>query len=137
MKFADLPTTDRKGRALESVENGIIKSVSLSNEDHGCLSGWLFLEFGCGGCGFGGYSIGKADGGNLASPGNYAAEWIVRCINVVIGRWGKWEDLPGQPVRVLSEGTGGQIVAIGHFLKDEWFCPRVEFEQAKATAVIG
>lgn len=131
MRLSELPKTDRKGRFLDPIENGRITSVSISNEDHGCLTAWLYVEFNGGGCGFGGYKLGNADGGNLGlKPGNqgdYAAEFLVRCINTVTG-WGKWEDLKGQPVRVLHEGLGGGIVAIGHFIKDEWFCPRVEFE---------
>lgn len=132
MKFADLPTTDRQGRALRPVENGVIESVSIDNENHGCLTAWLHVRFAGGGCGFGGYKLGKADGGNLTNGvANYAAEWIVRCVTVVLGDCGTWESLKGRPVRVLHEGLGGGIVAVGHFLKDEWFCPRVEFEEPK------
>lgn len=132
MKFAELPTTDREGKALEPVVNGVVRSVSIDNENHGALCAWLHLEFGHGGCGFGGYKLGNADGGNLdKTGGNYAAEWLVRCINTVLGTWGKWEDLAGKPVRVLSEGWGGTVVAVGHYMKDEWFCPRIEFDKER------
>lgn len=127
MKFNELPTHDRKGTRPLDVENGIIKSLSISNGDHGCLTAWLNIEFDGGGCGFGGYMLGKADGGNLDAPGNYAGEFLVRCMNTVGQE--KWEDLKGRPVRVLHEGIGGTIVAVGHYLKDDWFCPRKEFEK--------
>ena len=35
MKFNELPTHDRKGTRPLDVENGIIKSLSISNGDHG------------------------------------------------------------------------------------------------------
>ncbi len=127
MKFVELPTTDRSGRTLR-VENGKVASVSISIEDHGCLTAWLFIDFNGGGCGFGGYMLGKADGGNIPGKG-YAAEYIVRCLKTV--GVGKWEDMAGEPIRCLNEGIGGGIVAIGNYLKDEWFCPRKEFENAE------
>lgn len=129
MKQSELPTTDRKGRALRPIENGVIESVSISNEDHGCLTAWLHLKFGSSsGCSFGGFKIGNADadGCNLEAP-NYAADWIVRCLEV--GGVHKWEDLKGRPVRVLHEGLGGQVVAVGHYIEDKWFCPRVQYDK--------
>lgn len=135
MKFMDLPTTDRKGRPLEPVENAVIRSVSISNEDHGCLTAWLFLDIGEGsGCGFGGFALGSYKGEDNLRPtkGNWAAFWITRCIETVLDgkdeAYGKWEDLVGRPVRVIGEGLGGQIVAVGHFRQDKWFCPRVELK---------
>lgn len=71
MKYEELPKSDRF-----KVENGFIESVSISNADHGCLTAWLHIKFSCGGCGFGGYKIGNANGWNLTEKG-YAAEWIV------------------------------------------------------------
>lgn len=126
MKFDELPAYGRDGGYLE-VDNAIVTSVSLSIADHGCLSGWLLTEFGSGGCGFGGYMLGRRDENNLHGKG-HAAEFIVRCIKVCGVE--EWEKIKGQPIRVLHEGLGGGIVAIGHFLKDEWFCPRKEWENA-------
>jgi hypothetical protein len=138
MKLADLPKKYRpdwgvqgKGPEREcTVENAVIASVSLSVENHRCLTGWLYCDWEGSGCGFGGYKLGDAEGGgpNLTNSGNYAAEWIVRCLEVV--GVGRWEHLAGKPVRVLCEGLGGGIVAVGNYLKDEWFCPRAEFEKA-------
>ena len=133
MTFDELPTVDRSNRPLE-LSNAIIKSVSISNDDHGQLTAWLHLQFDCGECGFGGYALGKADGDNLSAPGNYAGEFLVRCINtVMVDGYGKWEKLAGEPVRCLHEGLGGVIVAIGNFIKDKWFCPRIEFERQPMT----
>ena len=128
MKFAELPKCNVRGRVLE-VENAIVESISITNDEHGFLLAWLFTKFGCSGCGFGGYVLGKGDGGNLIVKGrkNYCAEFIVRCL-IVTGTM-HWEKIPKSPIRVLHEGLGGGIVAIGHFLKDEWFCPRIEFEE--------
>lgn len=126
MKFSELPKTDENGLALK-IDNAIIESVSLSIEDHGILSGWLYIRFSSGGWGFGGYALGKVDGGNLAAKGNYAAEFIVRCL--AVGGVGKWENLMGRPLRCLHEKLSGDTVAIGHFMKDDWFCPSLEFEK--------
>lgn len=131
MKFEELPKR-KNGRELK-VKNGAITSVSIDNDSHGMLTAWLQLEFEGSGCGFGGYGLGKGDGGNLSEPSlNYAAEWFARCISTVHDDgYGTWENLKGKPVRALTEGLGGGIVAIGHFFKDKWFCPSVEFEAAK------
>lgn len=126
MKLDQLPKARKDGRPLE-LENAVIKSVSLSIADHGCLTGWLHVEFAHGGCGFGGYMLGSAYGGNLNGCKNYAAEFIVRCL-LTIGVH-TWEGLSGESIRVLHEGLGGGIVAIGNFMKDEWFCPRIEFAE--------
>ena len=32
-----------------------------------------------------------------------------------------WDSLPNTPIRVKTEGKGGRIAAIGHFMKDKWF----------------
>ena len=120
MKFKDI-----NGLNDAQMENGIIESVTLSIADHGCLTAWIGIKFDCGGCSFGGFHLGKAEGSNLSEK-NYAAEWIVRCLNV-LGRE-RWESLPGTPLRCLHGGLGHIIYAIGNHLKDDWFCPRIEFK---------
>lgn len=125
MKFKELPTHDRKGVYALEVQNAVIKSVSISNEDHGCLTAWLHCEWDGAGCGFGGYMLGKRDENNVEGKG-YCAEFLNRCMKTV-GQ-DRWEDLKGKPLRILHEGIGGNIVAIGHYFKDEWFCPRTEFK---------
>jgi hypothetical protein len=130
MTFADLPTTDRSGRDLQ-VENARIESVSIDNENHGCLTAWVHLRWRSSGCGFGGYKLGHADRPNVAAKAgdkDYCAEFIRLCINVVNDDGsGRWEKLVGKPVRILHEGLGGGVVAIGHLFDDKWFCPQVEF----------
>lgn len=125
MKFADLPATDKRGRPLQ-ISNASIDSVSISNER--CLSAWVHVRFDSGGCGFGGFVLGNPDGSNITPPlaPNYCAEFIARCLKV--GGSETWEGLEGKPIRVLHEGLGGGIIAVGHFLKDEWFSPRVEWQ---------
>ena len=125
LTFAQLPKTDRRGSELDPVENAIIRSVTLGDDEHGGLTAFLHLEFHCSGCGFGGYRLGLLSRSNLAKEGNYCAEFVVRCLNTVGAT--RWEDLAGKPVRVLHEGIGGTVIAIGHYLEDKWFCPRVEF----------
>lgn len=136
MTFDMLPTTDRSGRPLE-VTNAKIESVKIDNENHGCLTAWLFLRWGCSGCGFGGYKLGHADKPNAAAKAgqpDYMAEFVRGCLNVVYDDgFGTWDGLVGQPVRILHEGLGGGVVAIGHLFDDKWFCPRVQFAETPGT----
>lgn len=103
------------------VRNASIKSISLSNEDHGCLSAWLHLDYGGTGQGFGGY--------NLFSPPmklspNYCGWFIWRCLE--IGGVSEWNRLPGRTIRVRSDMT--RVESIGHILKDDWFNPSTDFK---------
>lgn len=127
MKFEQLPTENRvhRGRPLRT-ENAVIESATLSIADHGMLLGWLRLRLADGGGGFGGYTLGFRGKSNVDSKG-LAAEYIVRCLEIAGVQ--DWDRLSGKTIRVLNEGPGGDIVAIGHIIKDDWFCPRVEWEK--------
>ena len=47
-----------------------------------------------------------------------------------------WEDLVGQYCRVETEGWGGNIIKIGHLLKDKWFSWKEYFDKVhKANEV--
>ena len=124
MKYDQLPLTTPKGRVL-TVENAVIKSVSLTIADHGVLSGWLQIKFKSGQCGFGGYILGKVNAYTAGSH-DFAADFIIRSMQIMDVE--KWEDIPGCPLRCLHEGLGGGIVAIGNFLGDDWFCPCEEWK---------
>ena len=106
--------------------NAIIKRVTISNEDHECLSAWVFLDYGGSGQGFGGFVLYKGDD---IQGANYAGHFINRVLNVAGVT--RWEDLVGKTVRVRRSSTGGivsSIEAIGHIIKDDWFDASSDFE---------
>ena len=39
----------------------------------------------------------------------------------------RWEDLAGKTIRI--KGTYSHIDAIGHIVKDDWFCPAEDFKK--------
>jgi hypothetical protein len=41
----------------------------------------------------------------------------------------KWEELIGKPIRCYNEGVGGGMLAIGNYIKDDWFCPKLEWKR--------
>lgn len=120
-------------------QNAIITSVDISNEDHGVLSAWVFLEFDCGGQGFGGYSLYLPKTFTHANEGgNYAGHFIYRVLQ--IAGVGHWKDLPGKAIRVRHDVKGESILgatihSIGHITKNDWFDPAAEFEQLKANVM--
>ena len=109
---------------MDEIKNAVIESVELTSDDHGVLSAWLFLDYGGSGQGFGGYSLYLPKSfthHKLASP---AGHFIWRCMEVAgVTEWSK---LPGKTIRVRGNRVG--IEAIGHIVKDDWFCPREDFK---------
>lgn len=105
--------------------NAQITNVSLTMEDHGCLTFWLTLEGDGWGCGFGGYCIGKGYLGasEFTAERGDGLEAMMHIMDVV--GVSKWEDLQGKYLRVkpqLSENSwGGNVTTIGNLIKDKWF----------------
>lgn len=116
--------------AYETI-NAVIKDTSLTSDDPGLLSAWLYLDYGtCGQQGFGGYSLYLPKDWKhhtLLSP---AGHFIFRCMEIAeVTEWGK---LRGKSIRVRKGvGRAGTIQAIGHIVKDDWFDPAKDFEEAR------
>lgn len=94
------------------IRNAIIESTSLGELGRG-FSAFLNLKYGgSSGQGFGGFALGK----------DYTHKFIQRVLETVGVE--KWEDLPGQNIRVEREdGWNGRILRIGNFLEEKWFDP--------------
>lgn len=120
----------RCGTGELMVVNAVIESASIGLDRGFILSGWVFLDYG-GGCqGFGGYVLGGMGEdcacANHAGQPNLAAEFIVGVLKAAGVE--KWGDLPGKTLRVQKTGHYGDIVAIGHVIKDDcWFNPKERF----------
>lgn len=113
-------------------KNAIITSASLTSEDHGCLSGWLSLDYGGSGQGFGGFALylPKAFKNHRLTGPNYAGHFIWRVMEVA--GVGRWDQLVGKTIRVKAEH--GKVHAIGHIVKDDWFEPSKDFERMEREA---
>jgi hypothetical protein len=109
---------------MSEIKNAVIESVRLTNDDHGVLSAWLMLDYGGSGQGFGGYALYLPKSFNHHKLQSVAGHFIWRCMEVAgVSEWSK---LPGKTIRV--RGDRGGIEAIGHIVKDDWFCPRDDFK---------
>jgi hypothetical protein len=103
------------------IKNARITGTFLGVEDHGIFTTFLYLDYGGGRQGFGGYTLDKPiPGDGYARVGRAAGiTWLMRVLEVVGVE--SWEALPGKYVRVKADTT--KVHAIGHMLKDEWFDP--------------
>lgn len=104
------------------IKNAIIKSATLSNADHGCLSAWIHLDFGVVSQGFGGLRLYVPN--DYPSKNSPAGHFIWRAME--IAEVSDWSQLVGRPVRVKSDS--GKVYAIGHIIKDDWFNPSEDFK---------
>jgi len=104
-------------------KNAIIKSASLSTDDHGMLTSYLHLDYGGSGQGFGGYALYLPESFTHHNRLSGAGHWVWRVLE--IAGVTKWDNLPGKTIRVKSEHSKAH--AIGHIVKDDWFNPSEDF----------
>ena len=108
---------------MTEVKNAIIRSASLTTKDHGLLSAWIELDYGGVFQSFGGFALYLPKSFKNHSLTSTAGHFIYRVME--IAEVGEWKDLAGQTIRVRSNHCG--VEAIGHIIKDEWFCPKEDF----------
>ena len=102
------------------IKNAIIESAEINDGERGLLTAWLQLDYGGSGQGFGGYSLYLPKSfKHHTMEHNFAGHFIWRCME--IAGVSSWSALKGKTIRVKSNHSG--IEAIGHIVKDDWFCP--------------
>lgn len=102
------------------IKNAKITGTMLGYENHGIMTCVLWLD--CGGVGqkFGGYALDSVDNETKIRSGTkYGMDFIVAILETL--GMEKWEDLKGTNIRVECSHT--KVFRIGHYLKDQWFCP--------------
>ena len=104
------------------IQNAIIKSATIANDDHGSLSAWLNLEYGGCGQGFGGYALYLPKSFTHHKMESCAGHFIFRVME--IADVSSWDKLAGKTIRVKREHS--KVHEIGHIINDDWFNPSVE-----------
>ncbi len=99
-------------------KNAVIEGAQITSDVRGRLSVWLFLDYGDCSQGFGGPAL------YPHHKLNSLAGHFIRRVMEIAGVT-DWDKLKGKTIRVRNDD--GSIDAIGHIIKEDWFCPREEF----------
>ena len=108
------------GKERTMIKNAIIESTMLGREDHGILTFMIFIRTNAYHCGIGGYALDSYDRDHDARI--FCAQSI-EAISKILDVVGvdKWEDLPGEYIRIEDVGLGANITKIGNIVEDKWF----------------
>lgn len=120
------------GGEIIEIKNAIITEAQITNDDHGLLTAWIYLDYGGSGQGFGGYALylPKSYKHHRVNMG-YAGHFIWRVME--IAGVAEWSKLQGKTIRVKCEHS--KVHEIGHIIKDDWFNPSKDFEEVKKDNV--
>ena len=105
------------------IKNATIVDATLTQGDYGYLTVLLLLDYGDYQQGFGNYALYIPDSFRYHKVKSIAGHFIFRCMEIAgVTNWNK---LKGKTIRVRTEDD--LIVAIGHIIRDDWFCPKADF----------
>jgi hypothetical protein len=111
---------------VSEITNAKIINVLLSNEYCGCLTACITVDRGGFQQDFGGYTLYIPERGfDPKQKADVTGHFIWRVLKIADAS--DWSELVGKLIRVKIED--GSISSIGHFLKDDWFCPKIDFAE--------
>ncbi len=105
--------------------NAVIESYSISIQRDFILDMHLHLDYGGLGQAFGGYCLYLSKGSKNHSRESFAGHYIYRCMEVA--EVDEVKELVGKTIRVAL--LRDRVYAIGHIIKDDWFCPTLDFKK--------
>lgn len=107
----------------EIVQNGIITGTRLGFGENGFLDCWLQIEFDGTGQSFGGWALYLPKSWQHHTVESVGGHYLYRVME--IAGVTEWKDVVGRSIR--TRGTHSKISAIGHIVKNDWFCPEDDF----------
>lgn len=106
------------------IMNAVITGVRFDMERG--LTAWVILDYGGAGQGFGGHMLYAPKGWAAHNCGaDLTGHFVYRMLEVAGAE--DWAKLVGQCVRVKKADAFGEILAVGHIIKNDWFSPKEEF----------
>ena len=115
------------------IRNAVITSATITNDDHGLLSAWIFLKYGDSSeQGFGGWALYLPKSFTHHEVKSHAGHFIWRVME--IAEVTEWSKLNGKTIRV--KGSFSKIDAIGHIINNDWFKPSLDFKSEDVEETI-